>query len=79
MFVGVPVVAVLLCCLVGILLLYRRRANRLNRQFTELEAKEMTRAPPRPPPPPQELWSPLEKEYSEIEAKEKPVEMWAQF
>jgi hypothetical protein len=87
-FVGISLGAVVLCCFIGIILLYRRRASRLHRQFAELESKAPPTPPtpptpagpppPRPPPPPQELWSPVEKEYRyEVETKEKPVEMWA--
>ncbi|TVY75696.1 hypothetical protein LSUE1_G006039 [Lachnellula suecica] len=66
----VPAGAVMLFGFIGMVLLYRRRASRRNKQFVELEATEIAQPPPRPPPPPQELWSPIEKE-------KKPVEMWA--
>ncbi|TVY43951.1 hypothetical protein LOCC1_G005551 [Lachnellula occidentalis] len=77
-YVGVPLGAVILCCVIGIILLYRRRASRLDKQFAELEGRDMDISapiippgppPPRPPPPrpmpaalPTELWSPYEKE-----------------
>ncbi|TVY55362.1 hypothetical protein LCER1_G005645 [Lachnellula cervina] len=85
-YVGVPLGAVVLCCFIGIILLYRRKASRLNKQFTELEGRDISAPiitpgppPPRPPPPPTELWSPYEKECGrhEMETWERPVEMWA--
>ena len=86
-YLGVPLGAVILCCFIGIILLYRRRASRLDKQFAELEGRDISapiilQGPPPPrPPPPTELWSAHEKETGrsrhEMETWERPVEMWA--